>query len=211
MPNSRKSYNEIRDYFYRWNLEPLQIEIINNKIQKVVNINEIDKVLKLLEIYDYSLSNIASVNDISDNENFSISITEFNSIYSKYTKNFFISELMKMQDTEMKIVVTPELIMSEAMNVIDIHDSFLYSLQKNNLVKIIWESIEENKATYLFQCGKQNYTAAIQLIYSYIRTNKIRNKRWTLIYNKKVESMLKNHIRISHTDKNLWAYKIKSL
>jgi hypothetical protein len=82
-----------------------------------------------------------------------------------------------------------------------VHNSFLFPMKSKTGYSIVWESIEEAKASYIFSLN----TFAdkdIQTLFDYIAGDKP-NKRWTLINSKSLQDRLKMKNRIFHTDLSL--------
>ena len=89
------------------------------------------------------------------------------------------------------------------------HNSFLFPIKTKKGYFLIWESIENRKASYVFSI-KAYSEDNIQNIFNFI-AGEIPNKRSTLINSKELQNKLGMKKRIFHTDMNKWELSIRQL
>ena len=71
-------------------------------------------------------------------------------------------------------------------------------------------SVVEKKATYIFKCSTSSHKKYVQLLFDYVASSEIRNKRETLIFDKKLGKLLNFKFRIVHTVPESWIENMQS-
>ena len=100
-------------------------------------------------------------------------------------------------DENFPILPIPELVLNSNEKEI-IQDSFIFKCGN----KLIWESIEKSKATYIFKFD--NFDKDTQCLFNYIVSKEVINKRKTLIQNTNLKKTLKLNTRIYHNNFQEW-------
>jgi hypothetical protein len=207
--NSKKSFNAIKSHYSFRNTPNLIIEYSQNSIKKIIN----------QEVLFYYINFFESAGTFFNE--YLISSTPIFSKYRSYTKSYYkkhLPELFRPQcfnflcefSTEnLPIIPVPELIINKSGGQ-QIHDSFLFPVLTGDTLFWLWESIEESKATYIFQTNFYNPSPEIQIVFDYLTGNTV-NKRETLIYSSDLKNKLNFVNRIIHTDLSHWRNAVKYL
>jgi hypothetical protein len=204
---SKKYLDEIKRFYKFHNIPKLKVILRDSIIYTIEN----QEVL----FYHIDFLGIAA-------PNFGfIKLSPFRQKYwKKYTKQYYkvnlpfvfhthtLKRLCEYCDPDLPIIPVGEAIInSSGLKVV--HNSFLFPMKSKTGYSIVWESIEEAKASYIFSLN----TFAdkdIQTLFDYIAGD-TPNKRWTLINSKSLQDRLKMKNRIFHTDLSLWDYEIRLL
>jgi len=174
LPQSRKSFELLKPYFSKFEIPHAKAIIINNKIKTIENINEITVALNILSIQEELSKDLFNFPDISfssiNRKYINITNNDISKLYKLKEKSKYIRILCELQSESLKIIPITELSVSKAKGEI-FDDSFLFSVEKDNIVFIIWESAEINKATYVFKTNNNNYFEIALLIFHYITSD----------------------------------------
>jgi hypothetical protein len=204
MERSRISFNSVKDLYVNRNLPPIEIEYDNNN---VLAINNID----VLFYFFLFMENTGVAPIINDQE-------QIATVYKKYTKDFYRNHLsdlfiprcfhylIERTAEDLPIIPIPERVINSS-GAENIHDSFLFPIVKKNSCLWVWESVEELKATYVFETSKVSYEAEVQTIFDFL-TGEFVNKRSTLMKRKVDKKSVPLLIRVNHNDYNEWKKKI---
>ena len=206
VPESKKFLNEIKHYCKFHNVPKLKVLIENERV-KIQN----EEVL----FYHIDFLNITA-------SNFGyLKLSNFNiDKWSKYNKQYYKSNLSFLLHThtlkklceysvqELPIIPVGEAVISSNGSS-TIHNSFLFPIKSETGFLLIWESIEEGKASYVFYT-KSYSNKSIQNIFNYIAGD-THNKRSTLLSSKDLQNNLNMKKRILHTDLNSWEMEIRQL
>ena len=156
----------------------ITIDLQNNCISDINGIGTISQYFNYLEVdqllTDYNLGDIEYfrkkiLNNIDNNC--------IASVYNLKNRSVYLGYLISRQGNEYKIIPTSERRAFRSNNLIIKEDAFLFSFIVNNSSYIIWENLEESRATHIFHCSKEEYSNAIQKVYDYIVSPEIANKR----------------------------------
>ena len=135
------------------------------------------------------------------------------SFYKKYLSDFFthkcLNLLIQICDYQLPIIPLPERVINSS-GIETIHESFLFPITKRDRIYWIWESIEEKKATFVFQTSKSTYVDEIQVIYDFL-SGEFENKRSSLIRQLLISEDIRLIKRFKHTEFNKWKSGIESL
>jgi hypothetical protein len=204
--NSKSYLNNIKGYYDFHKVPRLRI-IISRKGNKIEN-------EEILFYHIAFLNTTASIFDFIKLEPFQMNFwKKYNSKYYKKNLPFaFQSETLKKlceySDPELPIIPVGEIVYGLNKK-IKIHNSFLFPLKSKVNQFIIWESIEEPKASYVFSINS-SINNEIQTIFNFI-VSKIPNKRSELINKYSLQKELNFSNRIFHNDLKSWDSKIKEL
>ncbi len=212
LQTARKTYEYIKTILTKRELPPLKIFISSGKISRIFNIDALEQAIKLLEVQTIW-------NDIYENSTISlrsrlqkIANTLDNSFHDSVlkTKNLsiYMSHLCSLQDEKLPIIpILPFFTKRKKGD----EDSFLFTLRKNNEeLLLVWESIEINKATYIFNAYYYEYDEVLQNVFDYISTFS-KQKRMNLRAGVQFESIcLKPNKIIYHTVFSGWRDKLET-
>lgn len=204
---SKKYLNSIKHYYKFNNVPKLKIITNGNKIKVIEN----QEVL----FYHIDFLNIAASNfGIIKLDPFQLKN------WKKYTKEYYQTKLpfvfqtitLKLLceycDPDLPIIPVGEAIIN-SMGPQTIHNSFLFPLKSDVGNFLVWESIEEKKASYVFSLTSFS-DKELQTLFDYIAGDTT-NKRETLINSKMLRDSLKMKVRVLHTDLSEWTRKIRLL
>jgi hypothetical protein len=195
----KKFLNEIRSHYSFRGVPELQAVVAGREIIRIIN----EEVL------------FFHIEFLTD------SGTLFNTAYSKasvkkwshYTKAYYrqhlkfavqsrcLERLCELSHADFPIVPVGELVKTRSGSV-QVHHSFIFPVVAKSGIKIIWESTEESKASYVFE-GDLGYYKSAQRIYDYI-VGDTTNKRETLIHSSSLQQQLEYERRIRHTYFSEW-------
>lgn len=203
---SKLSFNALKQLYRHRKLEPLKIEYLNNKVIRIINLDLLDF---LFLFFEHSGTRFEK-RDLSQ----IIGASDYNkSFYKKYLSDFFTHKcfalLIKICDNQLPIIPLPERVINSS-GIETVHESFLFPLNKRECYYWVWESIEEKKATFVFQTSKSNYVEEIQVIYDFIN-GEFENKRSALIRRLLISQDIRLIKRFKHTDFIKWKAGIESL
>lgn len=94
----------------------------------------------------------------------------------------------------------PKIILNGENEIIKTEPSLLITVLKKEKAFIIWESLLDIKATYIFTCKKDELSDRKQSIIDFIGSPISKNKRTSLIKSKQLQSKLNFQKRIFHKD-----------
>lgn len=206
IPKCKKHLNKLKHYYKFHNVPKLKIKV---KGEEVLIENE--EVL----FYHIDFLNITASNF------FDFKLPKLNiENWARYTKKHYkkhlpflfhtytLKKLCEYCDGGLPIIPVGEAVINSS-GASTIHDSFLFPIKSKDGYVIVWESIEEGKASYVFSL-KSYSNKDLQTVFNYIAGN-THNKRLSLLRSKELQHKLKMKERILHTDYSDWENNIKSL
>ncbi len=168
-PKSSREYDYIKNFF-EFNNFKFKITLLDNKPINIEIPAEIFEYLDLARDLSaflnrpkfYSTLSLRSVMDKFDN-----SIDKLLKLFNKkHTK--YIQYLTSIHSTEFQIKTIFEPIVHQK-NISKFDLSFLFTFNKNRLHYLIWESIEVDKATYVFGFNSlDEYYSGLEIFYSFL-------------------------------------------
>lgn len=203
-PGSRISFNKIKEIYSERKIPPIEVHYINNTIIQIENEEVLFYFFKFFE-------NLESEIKVDKNVQIHDQFQRFNkAFYQRCLSNFFSTRcfrfLIDIVDENLPIIPVPEKVKNSS-GFITIHDSFMFPIKKDNRCLWIWESVEESKATYIFETSFLNFENELQVIYDYL-TGEMNNKRLSLVQKKINAESVNIKDRISHSDFDNWKQKI---
>lgn len=190
---SKRYLNSIKFYYSFKNVPKLEIVISGTEIVEIKNIEILFYHIDFLTISGQSFETVKF--DISNLKKYT------NTYYKKHIPFAFTTESLKFLceicDETFPIIPMPELVINSGKSKV-IHNSFLFKCGN----KLIWESIEPSKATYIFEFI--NFDNDAQQLFDYITNENNRNKRQNLIHNFELLGTLKLYNRIFHKHFSEW-------
>lgn len=206
VPESKKFLNEIKHYYKFHNVPKLKIIIKNERVQ----IQNEEVLLYHIDFLNITASNFGY-----------LKLPKLNiEKWSKYNKQFYKSNLSFLLHThtlkklceysasKLPIIPVGEAVISSNGSSI-IHNSFLFPIKSKSGYLLIWESIEERKASYVFSINSYS-NENIQNIFNFIAGD-TQNKRSSLLSSQELQNKLNMKERILHTDLNSWEMEIRQL
>ncbi|WP_345238102.1 hypothetical protein [Hymenobacter saemangeumensis] len=205
---SRGFLNLIKTHYKFRNAPLLTITMMNNNIIEVVNKDAVLYYIKFL-------SDTGSLLDLG-NARQSRGISRFRLYNKEYYrrclpdlfKSSSLKFLCEISDAEGYIIPVPEVVVT-TNGTKSVDDSFMFTLRSRAGFYIAWESTEDSKATYLFQCSSSNLLRTQQLLYDYLVGPTV-NKRQTLINSDSIPRQLGLPRRIFHSDVLNWKCNLKA-
>ena len=190
---SKRYLDNVKHYYSFKNVPKLEVVFSRGEIVEIKNI----------EILFYHINFLTITSQSFETVKFDISKLE------KYTKTYFktyipfafttdsLKFLCEICDENFPIIPMPEFVIKSNKSKV-IHDSFLFKCGS----KLIWESIEPSKATYVFELI--NFDKDAQQLFDYITNENNSNKRQNLIHNFELIRTLKLYDRIFHKEFSEW-------
>lgn len=202
-----KSLNAIKSHYKFRNAPKLSLLICGYRILRILN----DEILFYYIQFLTNASSILFNNIVKSIPVFGKWKTYTKSYYIKHLPELFktdcFSFLCEFADNNLPIIPVPEIVINRS-GFTQIDDSFLFPFVNSNSIYWLWESIEQSKASYLFQTPVLDFESHLQSIYDYL-TGTTLNKRETLIVSPKLQQQLCLKTRIMHTDFANWKSEVK--
>lgn len=200
-----EAYNEIKEYLHRL-LPPILVHIENDRITKYMNFNTI----KDLVVEYCAPSNIPtyteSIHELLRPYQM-ITIGECTRIASKHNRmKAPISLLLDWHNKDYGIIYLKEIQLSNDSLIKE--DSFLFTVKQGDYDFLIFENVNENRATYLFKYLSKDRIKYLGKIAEYL-TSSDPAKRYNLQFNNKVQKALNFHTRIIHSTDKQWERELK--
>lgn len=201
--DSRKSFEHLKPYFKKLNLNPLICIINKNQIIDILNFHEIYSIIKIFTfkslIIEFSKHQVIDlIKEIEKLDNtITISTTDLSN------KSFYLKHLVSLHNLNYKIIPIFE-------NSDSLDDSFIFCIENESKLHLIWESCSEKKATYVFSTNSENYIDKLFTVIKFIistETNRM-DLRETFINN--VNYNISCNL-IYHNSFNDWTYKLNSI
>ena len=202
---SKKFVNDIKHYYTFHNVPKLRVILEGLTIKTIENQEVLFYHIDFLSVTALSFG-------IVKLEPFQINKWK---IYTKYYYKIYLpflfhtdtlKRLSEYCDTNLQIIPIGErVINSNGFQVI--RNSYLFPMKSKVGVYLIWESVEEATASYVFHLSFFD-NENIQNIFDYIAGDTI-NKRSTLVNSKSLQAKLKMAKRILHTDLASWDFEVR--
>ena len=216
----KSSYNIIKGLFEE-ELPNIVIELNRNHLYRLKNEIDLTKAINII-------SRREAIELSFDNEIENSGLSAFDRYYSAAEKNQtqllanlrkrkqkYINKLISMHtDLGYKVVPAVESLAHESSESIIKEDSFIFTItsKRNFCVSIVYENVNESRASIVFIVRKDKYKDCLQSIFNYMGDDTIKNKRETLRISDAVTQGIEAVHSINHT-KNMhdWYEKIKNL
>lgn len=209
---SRSSFEYVKAYLVRKEIGPLVLRMGYWKIQSIANLDLLNDAIQVLKIQTEWNKNVTQDNRVSAS-----SIVESLGKLSKKAFDYFfrnkdltpyLKELCEIQELNYHLI--PVLEPSNSKHAFSVKkESFLFTIQKTTSIYIIWESIEVNKATFVFTTNQADYFDDLQKIFDYITAhldNKRTNLRKGVMHNE--GQYLQSYRTFYHTTLEKWKAKV---
>ncbi|MGM9508874.1 hypothetical protein ACS5NO_14150 [Larkinella sp. GY13] len=180
IPSSRQWYNKLKNVLSYITHKRLTILLNYNKNQ-IVSVNGFGELSRYFEHLE--IDRLLSQYDLGDAASFSQKILNrlenhhTANLYQLNSKSLYLKFLLNKQEPNYKIIPASEKRTFRSNDTIVEEDAFLFSFKLNNISYIIWENVEERRATHVFRCDFEKYEIALQKVYDYIVSPGIVNKR----------------------------------
>jgi len=204
---SKKYLNEIK-HFYRFHGVPRLRVTINGSLITLIENQEV--LFYHIDFFKIAASNFGFIEStplVLEN-------------WKRYTKLYFkkslpfafhtysLKRLCEYCARDLPIIPVGEVVIN-SNGLKTIQNSFLFPMKSKKGYSIVWESVEEGKASYIFSVGSFA-DKDLQFLFDYI-AGETPNKRQTLINSKSLQGKLKMKNRIFHTDMLSWEDDIQLL
>jgi hypothetical protein len=214
LSESRASYEYIKPFIEKANLDDLIVTVSNEKILSIKNLDELNSVIQILSVKEQLKTYFENLDSDVLNNVLStlkrISNERIIDIYKIEQKSVYLNSLCLMHSSKLKIIPTTE-IQFRGEAIIAEEDTFLFSIVRGKNIFIIWESTLVNRATYVFQCSKKSYEKNVQEVFDFIASDQP-GKRTMLRQKLKTAARIKNSIAVlQHTNLNSWANKLNRI
>ncbi len=155
---SKEVFNHF-NYAFTERIPPLRIRLHSKNPIEIVRTPELDEIFRFLTIQnDIRLGNFFKHKELYDL--IVHSKTDFHQSFLPKDRTPYFQYLVEKQSPDHRYVP-----MFETDG--DSEDSFLFTIQGNNNLFIVWESLRPNTATYVFPVEKINYERFLQSLYDY--------------------------------------------
>ncbi len=213
LKTSKKSFNYLKPLFKNKNLPPLLVKFKNNKPTRIENLEEINNVIEVLIIEDYfRFTYLGSHTYLRLNmSKFHLAKSIICKIYGLYNKSVFFDKLISILGEDQKVIPVSELILNSEFDILKLEESFIFPVKRGASINMIWESIIEKKATYIFSCAISDYDVQLQKIFDFISSPVQKNKRETLILSPLLKRDLGFVKKVYHEIPTVWIGEIGSL
>jgi hypothetical protein len=123
------------------------------------------------------------------------------SLFLPKDKKEYLDILCDLQSDNHKIIPVSEAIGET------IEDSFLFTIEREATMYVIWENTNVSRATYLFRVNREEYDQRLQFLFDYIVSD-IRAKRQRLHSDSIDKERLGDFEIINHTDVGAWRERL---
>jgi len=204
---SKKYLNEIKHFYKFHNVPKLKIIISGSVIKTIENQEVLFYHIDFLHIAASNFGFITLSPFLLEN-------------WKKYTKQHYkknlsflfhtytLKKLCEYCDSNLPIIPVGETVIN-SIGSKTIHNSFLFPIKTKVGYFIVWESIEEAKASYIFIL-KSFSDKDVQILFEYIAGD-TPNKRQNLINSKSLQVKLNMKCRVLHKDISTWDNEIRLL
>jgi hypothetical protein len=180
LPRSQKSFNQLKPYLsvFRNTCLELRVDPKTQKVLEVKNAEVLDQVFDRLEI-EQALTSA----DIKNPDYFARTLLgrwsneRLIRAYAPESRSLYLKHLCGAYSSNYRIVPVREHRRNESNDTVTTEDAFLFPIHGHRYVYILWESVEDKRATYVFRCTPSNYAAAVQKVFDYVASDEITNKR----------------------------------
>lgn len=206
-PESKESFNLIKINIIK-KMKPIKV-IWSRKNRNLVILDKVqlDNVLLYLSIKE-ELSSKASPS-FHTVKSFSDAINNQKAFFTSFfDKSLYLEYWANRQSMKYKIVPVIEKRWNGSS--FDCEDAFLFTVEVARSVFIIWESVSNERATYLFKSSKEDYLADAQAIFDYASAS-IRRKRKMLQHKFDTTDVFYSCKSIYHIDYDLWRNGIEKM
>ena len=197
---SRMAYNMFRSAFI-CRVPPLKVRIYSKKSPEVIETPEFKEIFEYLDIMDDI--RLGSFNRRKELVSFiRKSRINFQDAFLPKDRSPYIQYLVNKQARAYRYIPVFE-------KQDDREDAFLFTL-KGAEIYIVWENINENTATYVFNIRGKNYDEVLQAIFDYASSD-IEYKRMRMHYGDSRKLFGVECRVLNHNDLNQWKRVIDSL
>ena len=210
---SRTSYEYVKAYLVRKEIEPLKVQISNGRVRSITNLDLLNDAIQILKIHTEWNKILAKDNNIVNASSIVESLGKlrpkaFDFFYRNKDLTPYLKELCQIQELHYHLI--PVLEPSSTKNTFPIEkESFLFTIRRKASIYIVWESVEANKATFVFKTNQEDYYVDLQKIFDYISAhlnNKRTNLRKGIMHNE--GQYIQSYQTFYHTTLEKWKTKI---
>ena len=219
--NCRRSYNQIKEYIAeklplivviknqdgKWALkEPV---VFKNAL-KILRKRESEELIQE-EKYKRALRSFASMEEyLQYRQNQEHVLARL-----KEKKQEFLNYLIKCQIEDYKLVPAIEVVAHESSENAYEEDVFIFTIPYKSYrtgtdcVNIVYENINESRASIVCTVEKKNYSQALQSLFNFMNDENQKNKRSRLHQTLRLSNTVRRLHVVNHTDMHSWAMSIQ--
>lgn len=212
LSESRKSFHYLKKYIKNLRLPALSIFLVGKDIREIKNIEHLKEMvtflrIKELLIEDYQQGKTLNANSLIDKIK-SVSREFLTQLAIASNGEVMCIEYLASQLADgFKPIPAFEIIPSG--NSLVTEDTFIFVLERQSKLFLIWESTVHGRATYIFKTDINNYLDVIQAIYDYIASPK-KGKRMALRKRASDTSNLCYDGYVTHSAFDHWQQKLEA-
>lgn len=171
---SRKSFKFLKKYLLGLKLKPLSVLLAGNEIKEIENLDQLKNIVTILKVRNEFIEHfekdktvqVKSILDLIENLP-STFLTEIAKSAADQTE--CITYLSRQRDLRYKLAPAYEVIANGHSIVTE--ETFVFTIVREEVLFLVWESTLHGRATYLFATDEQSYEEALQSIYDYIASH----------------------------------------
>ena len=183
---SRKAYNPLRKYLINFELIIVEFNNLDNCIVSCKGLEILDDVFLRLEIeHDLVRTDLGNVENFGKYLN-KLHKSKIVRLFNLTAKSEYFNFLVKATRESHKIIPVKQFFSYEISENTQEDDAYLFSIQIEDQVFVIWESVEQGQATHIFRTTEKTYRKAVQMIFDYASSRSINNKL-QLLHNNRIE------------------------
>lgn len=206
---SQASFDAIKVFLIRRNIAPLQLQIHQGRIRAISNLDLLNNAIQYLRITEewknLTLDKQVNVLSILDSLG-KLGDDAFDYFYVNKDRTPYLQELCRLQNLAYRIIPVQE---PNGFKGKKISESFIFTIMPAKTIYLVWESVEDKKATFVFTSDPSEYSRDVQIIFDYI-SSELRGKRIQLRKGVTNEEglKLKPYRVIYHTSFEKWKERI---
>lgn len=202
--NSKKSFGFIQKRFELL-LPPFKVKVwVKLNEMKLADKVTFDSVIRYLAIRK-KMHDISSGQVLDFNSFRHFVPDKINDLFFTAQKSIYMNYLCLNQAEGYKVIPIEE--KKKVNNQILYEDSFLFAIRKADRILIVWENVNDKRATYVFPATTANYESLIETIYGYIITP-AKHKRLMMHRKTELDYFQTTYYIINHQEYSTWEQKL---
>ncbi len=198
---SKASFNFIKNAIAS-RLEPIKIKW-NAVSAKIADQPHFDKILEYL-VCKENLSSIFADESYEYRRYYDSIPSKLSRLFFPKSKTEYLDFLSGVHSPAYKIVPVQEMLNNT------VEDAFLFTVERERAMYIIWENTNLSRATYVFRVDPVEYEDRLQFVFDYIVSN-VRAKRQRLHSDSIDKDMFGDFEIINHTEIGTWRLRLDQL
>jgi hypothetical protein len=210
---SRKSFKYLRKYIKNLQLPMLSVLLVGNEIREIKNVERVKEMVTLLRIKEQLIEDFQNGKTIT-----AVSMLEKIGPVSKQ----FLTQMAMAGNGELMCIEylasqladnfkpIPAFELIPSGNSISTEDTFIFVVERQAKLFLVWESTVHGRATYIFKANIDNYVDVVQAIYDYIGSPR-KAKRMSLRKRDAETSNLCYDGYVTHSAFDHWQQKLETV